>query len=195
MQLLQLLSTSKAALRCLAVAEGCGLRLPLPDGTAAAQQRQRFVDALLCKPYGSTCPPGASHRLTGLRLLWQLVVCQPGACASAAPRACAILLWCLAPPFPELQQLLSAQAADACPAEELARQLCASQAGGVHGTEHRFVASPYWQVRRRGRWGETEAATLSCCSVWLASLASASQIAYCLPRARYQQLACCDVSF
>lgn len=139
--LLELLSTTKAALRCLAVAEGCGLQLG--SGRDAEQQRQRFVGSLLCTPYSS-----ASQSHTGLRLLWELVVHQPGSCAMAAPRACDILLWCLAPPLPELQHLLLGHAAEACPAEELAGQLLVAKAGSADGARSCIDPSPFWRVSR-----------------------------------------------
>ncbi|KAL4425303.1 hypothetical protein ABPG75_009319 [Micractinium tetrahymenae] len=141
-QLLQLLSTSKAALRCLSVAARC--KLPLGAGQVAeGEERKGFVAALLCTPYSGANAAGIGP--TCLRLLWQLAVQQAGACGPAARRACDILLWCLPPPFPELEGLLQSQAAVSCPPDELAQQL--QQAGSTPGAGR--AASPFWRELAR----------------------------------------------
>lgn len=138
-QLLQLLTTSKAALRCLTVAARCGLLLVAEQATEA-QQQERFVNALLCTSYSAAGT--ACREPTSLRLLWKLAVQQPGACAPAARKACDILLWCLPPPLPGLEGLLREQTDQDCPAAELAAGLQPAGSGAGSGG----VASPFWRV-------------------------------------------------
>lgn len=120
--LLQLLSTTKAALRCLELAAASGLQLE----TGSIKSRvHTFVQGLLC-----TWQPSGAHAnapdCTALQLLWRLVVQHSTLSCVAARKACDILLWTLAPPMPDLQRTLIKPLAAACSAAELAAKLTAA---------------------------------------------------------------------
>lgn len=120
MRLLHVLTTTKAALRCLEVARASSLQLSCEDGADGAEaQEQRFAAALL-----STCSAAGSNEGSSggdsfnqqaapyntLQLLWQLVAGQAGSHA-AAHKACGLLRWCLDCPSAHLQPVLSPPAA------------------------------------------------------------------------------------
>ena len=140
-RLMQLLSTTKASLRCLEVASGGGLALAGAGGKAApssaANQRvQQFIEALLCTAHpssaaassnsGSDSTAGAANTL---QLLWQLAVQQPGISSVAARRAHDILLWSLAPPLEHLHAVLPEPAVQACCMAELASHVALLASG------------------------------------------------------------------
>jgi hypothetical protein len=131
---MQLLSTTKASLRCLEVASGGGLALGGAGAKAAHSSAgdadvQQFIEALLCTAHPSSATAAASS-ISGsdstagaantLQLLWQLAVQQPGISSVAARRAHDILLWSLAPPLAHLQAMLLGPAVEACCVAELA---------------------------------------------------------------------------
>lgn len=137
LSLLQVLSTTKASLRCLELAAASGLQL---SGSGFEDGVRCFVQKVLC-----TSAPSGAHAdapaCTALQLLWRLAVQHNGLNSVAARKACDILLWALAPPVPGLRHILLGPLAAACSAAELTARLSAAcrQQGAALADKHSLM--------------------------------------------------------
>jgi hypothetical protein len=121
LRLLSLLSTAKAALRCLEIAQSTGLALTGPEinvkGGPAA-----FVEQLLLTPARPGCLPLLDQ-------LWELSIRWHGAGSAVARKACDILLWAVQAPIPAARDSLRRSVAQMCSPARLA--VCLRSLEGV----------------------------------------------------------------